>query len=64
MMFFAMLLETLGIASILPIINLFTKQTSELNFTKIKFLEGYDKQDLILLFSSIIFFIYILKICI
>ncbi len=61
MMFFAMLLETLGIASILPIINLFTNQTNELNFTKMKFLEGYDKQDLILLFSSIIFFIYIIK---
>ena len=61
MMFFAMILETLGIASILPIINLFTNQTNEFKFIGIEFLQNFDKKDLILFFSSLIFFIYILK---
>ena len=60
MMFFAMLLETLGIASILPIINLFTNQSNEI-LLKNKFLKGISEKDLVVFLLVIIFIVYFIK---
>ena len=60
LMFLAMILETLGIASILPIINLFTNQSNEI-LLKNKFLKGISEKDLVVFLLVIIFIIYIIK---
>ena len=60
LMFFAMLFETLGIASIIPMINLFTNQSSEITFVN-KFFNNTPKNNLIIIFISFIFLIFLLK---
>lgn len=61
MMFFAMILETIGIASILPVINLLTNKTTNIFFINDSFFNGLNERNLILLFSSVILFIYLIK---
>ena len=61
MMFFAMILETIGIASILPVINLLTNKTTNIFFINDSLFNGLNERNLILLFSSVILFIYLIK---
>ena len=61
MMFFAMILETIGIASILPVINLLTNKTTNIFFINDSLFNGLSERNLILLFSSVILLIYLIK---
>ena len=61
MMFFAMILETIGIASILPVINLLTNKSTNIFFINDSLFNGLSERNLILLFSSVILFIYLIK---
>ena len=60
LMFFAMIFETLGIASILPVINLFTDQSNEITFIN-KFFKNIPENNLMIILISIIFLIFFVK---
>ncbi len=60
LMFFAMLFETLGVASIIPVINVFTDQSSEINFIN-KFFIDIPETNLIIILTSIIFLVFLIK---
>ncbi len=61
MMFFAMILETLGIASILPIINLLTNQSTNIAFINNDILNNFTEKNLVLILSCVILVIYLIK---
>jgi ATP-binding cassette, subfamily B, bacterial PglK len=61
MMFFAMIMETLGIALIIPIMNLFTNQSEEFNLLNFSFFENIDEKVKITLLTILVFSVYLIK---